>query len=367
MSSTSTVKPCRLFVLIALIAAVTTHVWASDGAGPSEARTPAEARRIELVVAAEPREAEQLRQVAAELLARLSVSLRAERVERIDVEDLARPLPQHAAYLARAFVDLRDPRRATLWFVDPVHDRILVRQLERVPSGEEMLREELGHILETSTEGLLSGAEVGLPRASVLPPVKAQEGAPPKDDARRVWTKPSAQFAVLYELQALSSEALLTHGPEASGHFAVPSGRGAFGIWLTGQYRFPIHVESPPVGARLEGGALRAMLTFDWPRDASVTMRAALGAGADILRLEPESLGGTGVTLAEARVLSFALVRAALGLEMRVSPMLSLFSRIAVDVDAAGTRYVFEGREGERLVLDPWALRPALALGAGLP
>jgi hypothetical protein len=320
-----------------------------------------------LVIAAEPREAEQLRQVAAELLGRLSVSIRTEPVDRLDVEDLARSLPPPAGYLARVYIDLRDPNRATLWLVDPVHDRILMRQLDRVPSGDELLREELGHILETSTEGLLSGVEIGLPRASVLPLVKATESAPPQAAPSRSTAKPLLQLALLYEVEGLSSQAPLTHGPEVSAYLAIPPRHGAFGVWLTGQYRFPVHVEADLVGARIEGGALRAMLTFDWLRASRVTLRGALGGGADVLRLNPESLGQGGVALADARLLAFAMVRAALGFEFRVSPVVSLWSRVAVDLDASGTRYVFEGRDGERLVLNPWMLRPAFALGAGFP
>ena len=357
------VKARHLFVLIVFVSA---RARAGDAVRPSETRTTPEERRVLLVVAAEPAETEQLRQVAAELLGRLSVSVRADRVDRIDVEDLARSLPPRSGYLARVYIDLREPNRATLWFVDPAHDRILMRQLERVPAGDELLREELGHILETSTEGLLAGEEIGLPRASVLPMVKAKESAP-QDVAPASTAKPLMQFALLYEVQGLSSQAPLTHGPESSAYLAIPPRRGAFGIWLTGQYRFPVDVETGPVGARIEGGALRAMLTFDWVAASRVTLRGALGGGADIVRLNPESLGGSGVALADARLLAFAMVRAGLGLEFRVSSILSVWSRVAVDFDAAGTRYVFEGHQGEQLVLSPWMLRPAFALGAGFP
>ena len=109
------------------------------------------------------------------------------------------------------------------------------------------------------------------------------------------------------------------------------------------------------------------MLTFDGLRASRITLRGALGGGVDIVRLNPEAVGASGVALADARLLTFPMVRAALGLEFRVAPVLSLWSRIAIDFDASGTRYVFEGREGERLVLSPWVLRPALAVGAALP
>ena len=57
-------------------------------------------------------------------------------------------------------MDLRAPARGVLWIVDPAHDRVLVRELDRSRGREELSREELGHILETSTEGLLAGAEL---------------------------------------------------------------------------------------------------------------------------------------------------------------------------------------------------------------
>jgi hypothetical protein len=318
-----------------------------------------------LVVAAEPREAEQLRQVAVELLGRLSVSIRADRVERIDAAEIARsPV---AGYLARVYIDLRDPNRATLWFVDPAHDRVLLRQLNRAPSGDELLREELGHILETSTEGLLSGAEIGLPRASVLPQVPTKESAPTPDVPAPSIDKPFLQLALLYDVQGLSSQVPLIHGPEVSAYVAIPPRRGAVGIWLTGQYRFPVHAETGSIGARIEGGALRAMLTIDALRAAPIALRAALGGGVDIVQLSPESLGASGVALADARLLTFPVARAALGLELRASPVVSLWVRAALDIDATGARYVFESRQGEQLVLSPWTLRPALALGAAFP
>jgi hypothetical protein len=159
----------------------------------------------------------------------------------------------------------------------------------------------------------------------------------------------------------------VTHGPEASAYLAVPPRRGVFGIWLTAQYRFPVHVATGSIGARIEGGAVRAMLTFDWLQTSRITLRGALGGGADILQLSPESLGDSGVALADARLLTFAALRTALGLEFRVAPILSIWSRIAVDIDPTGTHYVFEGSQGEQLILSPWVLRPAFALGAGFP
>jgi hypothetical protein len=322
-------------------------------------------RRVLLVVAADSHEAHELGQVVTELLGRLTVEVEVTRVERLDFAEIARSAPSSAA-LARLFVDLREPSRAVLWFVDPEHDRILVRQLERPAGGsEELLREELGHILETSTEGLLAGAEIGLPRAQIIATL---EPPPSRGAARPPRTEESPfQIAALYELEGFASPARVAHGPEASVFIRVSRGAPRFGVWLTGQYRWPMHVEASPVGARIEGGALRALLALNVPVHPRVTLRFALGTGTDLVVLTPESSGGSGVSLAESRLLAFAVLKAAVGMELRASSWLGFWGRLGADVDPSGARYVFEKQSGEDTVLRPWPVRPAFALGLGFP
>jgi hypothetical protein len=336
--------------------------------GAPEIQATSSTRAMLLVVAAEPSETESLRQVAAELLGRLAVAVRAERVGRIDLDEIARPASLAPQYLARVFVDLREPRRVTLWFVDPAHDRILVRQLDRSPGGDEVMREELGHILETSTEGLLSGAEIGLPRAKVMavsrPTPDRPSPAPPRLEPTG---GRSLQFALFYEAQALSSQAFVTHGPGASVWFALPLQQPALGVWLTGQYRFPVRLEASAVGARIEGGALRAMVTFDAPLGARFTLRSFLGGGVDIVHLEPQASGATGVTLADARQLAFAALRAGLGVGFRAARTLSIGARAGVDVDLSAARYVYAGLGGDTVLMQAFPIRPAVAVEIGVP
>jgi hypothetical protein len=326
--------------------------------------------RILLVVAAEPQETGEFEKVAAELRGRLSVTVRVVRVERIDLQEIARPAPATPVYLARIFVDLREPKRATLWFVDSSHDRILVRQLERASGADELVREELGHILETSTEGLLAGAEIGLPRAEVVPILQKtpKTETPPPAPARAPAAARSAwQAALLYEMEGLSSQAPITQGPELSFFVRGPGRSAPFGVWLAGQYRLPIDVEASPVGARLEGGAVRALVTVDLPLHVGMTLRFGLGGGMDLVRLTPQASPGATAVLSGGRTLAFGLARAAAGIEFSVTSWLSLWSRVAADFDPSNTSYVFAGRDAEQLVLRPWPVRPAVALGAGFP
>lgn len=348
--------------LLFLLAAVAVGV----GVRPSRAEAPAatETKRVLLVVAADPREATALGQVATELLGRLSVKVELHRVARIDLDEVGRP-SGGPAYLARIFVDLRRTDSAALFFVDTAHDRILIREVERQPGGDEVAREELGHILETSTEGLLSGAAVGVPRADALPMLQPEEktvARPVVSDERKTW-----QTTLLYEIEVLASPARAVQGPEASLFFALPTRKPELGVWVSGQYRFPLRVEGDPVSARLEGGAFRAGLTLDMPLRPTMRLRAGLGGGIDLVDVEPEASASQNVVLASSELLVVAVARASLGLEVRLSPALSFWSRIAVDLDPSGTEYVFKRRTGEDLVLRPWPVRPALALGIGFP
>jgi hypothetical protein len=339
---------------------------AIEGTAWAENDAHSEPRQVLLVVAADPSEARKLGQVTTELLGRLSVKVQVNRVERIDFGEIARPAPRVPPYLARLFVDLRDGTGAVLWFVDSIHDRILVRKLGREPGSPELLREELGHILETSTEGLLSGAEIGLPRAEVMPTLTEPEAKSLPAGSARTNTPRSWQLAVLYEIEGFSSPAFVTQGPEASIFFRILQAP-TLGLWTTFQYRLPIHVEGSPVGARIEGGAARALLTLDVPIHAGIKVRFGLGCGTDVVALAPESSQTNGVTLSDSRLLAFGVARAAVGIEVRVSRWVSFWSRVAADIDPSGEQYVFERQGGDEVVLEPWAVRPALAIGVGFP
>jgi hypothetical protein len=331
----------------------------------AETRSTTEAGRVLLVVAAEPGEAKALGQVATELLGRLSVTVELRRVARIDLAEVGRP-SDGARYLARIYVDLRRADSAALFFVDSAHDRILIREIARPPGSEEVAREELGHIFETSTEGLLSGAEIGVPRADVLPmlePDKKEKPSPAVEiTERRAW-----QASLLYELEVLAGPAYAVQGPEAGLFIRLPSRKPELGVWASGQYRFPLHVDADPVSARLEGGALRVGLALDVPIRTTMRIRTGLGGGVDLVDVQPETSDPSGVALASGELVLVAVARATLGLEVRLSSALSFWSRIAVDLDPSGTQYVFQRRTSEDLVLRPWPVRPALAIGIGFP
>jgi hypothetical protein len=379
-------RPCgkiALFPLFLEIAGIATAIgvggfptsraWAADGA------TSAGEVMLE-IAAADARDSEALAQVARELLGRLSVDVRASLVARVDLAAVvAPPRAADAAHppLARVWIDWRTPGRATLYLLDARRDRVLVRQVERPPGGEELAREELGHILETACEGLLVGGDVGVPRAGVAPLLMPPPTRPPavtataapamagEDGPARV------QLALLYEAATLAPGARVTHGPEAS-IFLGLGGRGArawrWGLWSTAQLRVPVHAgDEQGAGARLETGALRVLLALERPLSARVMGRAGLGAGVDVVHARPEAMTPELAVLDPAFTRAFTVGRAAVALDVRLSRRSWLVAVLAADVDVTDQRYVFARGAGEDVVLRPWVVRPAAALGLAFP
>jgi hypothetical protein len=356
------------------------RAWAAEGPGPA-GEPPAGEVALE-VAAADARDSDALTQVARELLGRLGLEVRARLVARVDLAAVVAPPRAGGAtepLLARVWVDWRTPGRATLYLLDARRDRVLVRQVERPAGGEELAREELGHILETACEGLLAGSEVGEPRAGVaprlLPPsppttVVAEAAPPPVSGPARV------QVALLYEAGALGGGATFTHGPEASLFVALGPALGArrpvpwrWGLWSTVQLRLPVHAtDDTGAGVDLEAGALRALVALEHAWTERATGRAGVGVGVDVVRARPEASPADVAVLNPAFTRSFAIGRAALAVDLRLAGRTWLVASLAADVDVTGQRYAFaRGGGGEELVLKPWIVRPAAALGLAFP
>jgi hypothetical protein len=122
------------------------------------------------------------------------------------------------------------------------------------------------------------------------------------------------------------------------------------------------------LGVELEAGALRALLALERPLSERATGRAGLGGGVDVVRARPEAASPDLAVLEPAFTRAFAVGRAALAIDLRLARRTWLMAAVAADVDVTGQRYVFSrGGGGEELVVRPWIVRPAAALGLAFP
>jgi hypothetical protein len=364
-------------LLLALVCSTRVALGQSDGRGGRE-------NAIQLTVAAPASDAEALGAVVRELLERLAMQVELRRVERIDVRELRQPL-KGRPYFARVWVTFGKSGKARLYLEHAARDRVLVRDVEGDAHNPELLREELGHILQTAVEGLKAGEEIGAPRDEALKQVDAEEAAtapqalPAANAPAPTGTPPSAEkprnfrFGPRYEAVWLGDGQHFEDGPGAvlgalfPGPEFVGVARRRLGLELGAYFRRPLKIEGTPVGARLQSLALNALLTFDAWRGQQARLRLGAGIEADFVRVSPFAEAGQDVRLAGSRWLKLALGRLAVTYAQDVGGFMDVEFTLGAVLDPSGTRYVLQGSATDQDVLAPWPVRPLLSLGATVP
>jgi hypothetical protein len=331
---------------------------------------------ILLTVAAPPNDAEALGAVARELLERLAMQVELRRVERLEMRELRQPLREQP-YFARVWVTVGSSGKARLYLEHAARDRVLVRDVEGDAHNPELVREELGHILQTAVEGLKAGEEIGAPRDEALKQVDADEAAsapPPKPSAdAAALPKAPAQpkprrlrFGPRYEVAWLGDGARVEDGPGAVLGALFP-GSERWGLELGGSFRRPVKVEASPVGARLQSLAVNALVSFDAAQAERSRLRLGVGIGADFVRVSPFAEAGRDVRLASSRWLKLALGRLTVTYAHDLGSFMELEATLGVVLDPSRTRYVLQRSADATDVLAPSPVRPFLSLGVTVP
>jgi len=329
-------------------------------------------RLVEVAVVGRALDASALEAVVRELLERFDVESRVSRLEDLDLREVVTPRPEVAELVARAWFDLRDAHRATMYLVDRKWERVLVRNVPLPHGLDEVAREELGHILEASVETLLAGGQVGLPREEVRtslgvpaapPPARPP---PPRAETPRPGPEappggPAITLGAFWELQGFSSGALVTHGPGASLGFAPSRAPLRPTAWFTAQYRLPVIVEGERIGVRLDALALRLLVGFDLASSDRVTLSAGAGGGADLVHIAPRS-DDAAVSLDASRWTAVPFGRVSVAGRVRIMPNASVGLGVGADIDWIDTVYTVERSAKAVAVLDPWGIRPSMLL-----
>jgi hypothetical protein len=338
-----------------------------------------------LTVAAPPDDAAALEAVARELLERLEMQVELRRVERIELQEIRQPPPSTTHYFARVWIGFAKSGRARLYLEQAARDRVLVRDVSNDAHNPELVREELGHILQTAVEGLKAGEEIGAPRREALQAVADEAAAspappaPPKTPPTPTKPEPELEpergrhgargfrFGPRYELVWLGDGSHFEDGPGAVFGALLPTATQRFGVELNGFFRRPYKVEAAPVGARLQSLAFAALLTFDAWRDEGSLLRLGAGVEADFVRVSAFASAGQSVELAKSHWLRLALGRVVLSYAHDLGNLMDAEITLGAELDPSGTRYVFQGVQGEGRVLSPWPVRPLLSLGVTVP
>jgi hypothetical protein len=364
----------RLGIAVLMLVALLAIAGPSRGA---DAQSAGRESTILLTVAGPPDEAAKLEAVAGELLERLAMRVELRRVARIDVREIRQPLRREPAYFARVWIAFSKTGKARLYLEHSARDRVLLRDVTDDSHNPELVREELGHILQTAVDGLKAGEEIGEPRGEALKQVDAEEAAaapreqPTAAPPAKARPEPPAprqrswRFGPRYELVWLG-DGYFEDGPGAVFGAALPASP-RFGLELSGFFRRPIKIDATPVGARLQSLAVDALLSFEAWRGARARLRLAAGVEADFVRVSPFAASGQDVQLANSHWLKLALGRLTLTYAHDIGNFMAVEVTAGAELDPGGTRYVFQRRAGTADVLSPWPARPLLSLGATVP
>jgi hypothetical protein len=333
-------------------------------ARPAGAEPAPQPRQVEVTIAGGQQEAQDLQNVLSELLGRLGVTATYTQSEQIEISAALASRGQAGAVVARVWMDLRAPSSAMVYIAGEAGDRVLVRRVRRQGRGDEVAREELAHIVESTVDALLSGGRIGVAAEIPQEPfVMITPQAAPRSEPPRVR---GFGLSLGYEAQEWSAHGDPVHGPFVSLGFFSVRDQLRLGIRLSGQMRFPSEIEPHPVGMRLDHGALRLVPEIEVGLGWAWALRGGVGAGIDLTYLQPVVSGGDAVEGDAPRWTVTPIARALVGIGYYPAPGRSFALIFAGDVDLIGTRYFVDRPGGSEDVFRPWRVRPTVGLAFGL-
>jgi hypothetical protein len=258
---------------------------------------------------------------------------------------------------ARVWIDVSDRRLARLYLADHRAQRFLVRDLPLPDGLDELGKEALAQVVESSVAALLEDASVGLTRAEATSVLTARR--PPAGAAVGL------AFEALVVSQAVAPELPIGVGVAVR----VAAGRRLTDrtearLWALAAVDLPQRYQSAAIGARLQAVAVRAGAAVAVALGGRTALLVAAGLGPDLTRLEPEQGTAGGAMLTGARWTSALVGRAEVGLSVALRGHARLALSAFADADLRATHYDVMLAEQRTAVIAPYRVRPGLMLGA---
>lgn len=339
-----------------------------SSAGPAnETAAPSAA----IVLVGDIRDGDELVLLLRELLDRQGVECEFSDTPRFDPDALF--AEDETGARVRVFVRLADAKRARLYFRGPSGERFLLRTIA-LPSGlDEVGRELVGQVVESSVVTLLrssSGlsreeatAEVAreTPTPKPPPPAEAPPPAEPRTSRQRSF---AFSVALRYAAAWFGPDLGLAHGPGLE--LAVGTSRGLrLRGRVSGEWFFDQALDVEELDAKVETKPLRASVDVGFPLAETQVLALGIGAGVDLSRVEPSAARAEGVTPGEAQSSIVPVLRPELRYELAVGSLVVAASAFA-DISLVRTHYDLLD-DGQLVRLGaPWTARPGAALALGI-
>jgi hypothetical protein len=329
-----------------------------------------EATSAVVVLVGEAGQSAELSAVIRELLLRQGLVAQIEARPRFEPEvwlDTSAADPR-----AFAFVVLESEQRAQLYFRGPRGERFLRRELTLRDGLDEVGRELIARVLETSTDALLHSSE-GLSRdearaglaqdAPAIEPPSAPaepEPAPPRAAAPR---EPAQALDVLLGARVLGHltgedlGARLAAGLELAVAWHAPG-------WPRLRARIELEASLPQTlqAESADASILSFPMRAGFEIGTSFDLYVGLLTGFDLVHLQPDELRDEDLVLAEASTELVPSSRAEVRYEIALSRGLWLGLSALVDVPWTATHYEVVRAGTRQRIASPWALQPGIAL-----
>ena len=304
-----------------------------------------------------------------ELIARLPVVLQWSRASGIDPGQVLAQRAPDARVVARAWLDLSDPKLARIYVANPSSGRFLVRVVPLRDGYDEIAREVLGHIIESAVDAFLAGRDVGVTREMAEREVTHDSAPPPAPASAPVPGAGASErtrigVAVSYRATDVAGVEAMMHGPAIGVGLAFPMGKAVrFSSSATVHYRVPIQWDSPSVGAHLHGGTARLGAGVEGDVTQRMVLRAELGVGVDFTHLAPYVESGSTAKADEPRWVVSPVANAMVSLDAPLSSRMGWFIGAGCDFDLHRTSYFVANGAIANTVLSPWIARPVGVVG----
>ena len=356
------------FRWVTLVVALFAFVEATPREARADGAPIAERRVIDVVIAATPEDAAQVKDSLGELLHRVGLETRVTVTDRIPAEhDRGAP---SADVLVRVWIDLRADDIATIELADARAERPLLRRSVPREGSRAVLFEEVAHVVQAATESVI--ADTNSPRAPASDAGAQSIAAPPTESrpapAERPTEIPAVRAAWSVALAPFVAGGSYGRGDDlvfgAGVGGRLDRGHGAWrpALWLLGEYRPPFGNHTEPVAIRASVWSLRALPALQLFYTPRVLVEIAAGGGVDVLTISPGP-SASGARIERDAAQASLIFTGALIAHVSLTQSLRVFVLAAIDGDATPRRYVVVAGSTRTTLLEPMAIRPGIALG----
>ncbi|HEX7598157.1 MAG TPA: hypothetical protein VF518_08075 [Polyangia bacterium] len=258
---------------------------------------------------------------------------------------------------ARVWIEVAAGGRARITITDQRAQRFLVREAVLPTWPDELARETIAQMVESSVAALLENQGLGMTRSEAHSVLAAHDDRP----APPPGSEHQPSLGAFYQAQIFSPQILIAHGPGLRGQVTTPTRIGPAGLAASAQYVLPQSRDDVNAGVRLHGVALRLGVGLSG-QGTRLRLAAWLGAGVDTVHVQPQQ-GRWGVaTLTAARWTAVTVLRAELRAGLHLAKKMALFLTPSLEWDPLKRAYNVTGVDGQAAVVAPYTVRPSLSL-----